>query len=148
VTASTRRFLPAALAAVALIVAGCGSSGSNPTAPTPTAPFSQTDLQVGTGATATSGRVITVNYTGWLYDPSATDQKGAQFDTSTGRGPFSFVLGVGAVIRGWDQGVPGMQVGGRRRLVVPPELAYGSSGSGPIPPNATLVFDIELLVVN
>jgi FKBP-type peptidyl-prolyl cis-trans isomerase len=104
---------------------------------------------VGTGTSATTLRQVSVNYTGWLYDPAQPENKGRQFDTSTGRGPFSFVLGTGAVIRGWDQGVVGMRVGGRRRLVIPPELAYGSqgAGNGAIPPNATLVFDIELLNV-
>ncbi len=134
---------------LALSTAACGG-GTSPTSPSSTgsAPFSQTDLRVGTGAEATVGRRLTVNYTGWLYDQSATDQKGRQFDTSIGRGPYAFTLGAGQVIRGWDQGVLGMKVGGLRRLVLPPELAYGSAGSGStIPPNATLVFEIELLAV-
>ena len=85
---------------------------------------------------------------GWLYDPTRPEQKGAQFETSVGRAPFAFTLGIGQVIRGWDQGVTGMKVGGLRRLVLPPELAYGAGGSPPvIPPNATLVFEIELLDV-
>jgi FKBP-type peptidyl-prolyl cis-trans isomerase len=93
-------------------------------------------------------RRITVNYTGWLYDPTRPEQKGSQFDTSAGRAPFTFTLGVGQVIQGWDQGVSGMKVGGLRRLVIPPERGYGANGSPPvIPPNATLVFDIELLDV-
>jgi FKBP-type peptidyl-prolyl cis-trans isomerase FkpA len=125
-----------------LIVAGCGSS--SPTSPTSSAPYSQTDLIVGTGAQAVAGRRATVAYTGWLYDASRPDGKGSQFDSSAS---FAFVVGAGQVIRGWDQGVPGMRVGGQRRLVIPPELAYGSGGSGPIPPNATLVFDIGLLNV-
>lgn len=133
---------------VLVATAACGGSGSSPTSPSqPSAPYSQTDLRVGTGAEATAGRTLTVNYTGWLYSPSGTDGKGAQFDSSAGRGPFSFVLGRGQVIAGWDQGVAGMRVGGLRRLVLPPNLAYGASGNGPIPPNATLVFDIELLNV-
>jgi len=133
----------------ALLAIGCGG-GSNPTSSTflPFAPFSQTDLRVGDGAEATPGLSVTVNYTGWLYDPAQQEQKGRQFDTSTGRGPFTFQLGVGRVIPGWDLGVAGMKVGGQRRLIIPPDLAYGSSGSGSaIPPNATLVFDIELLEV-
>jgi len=136
------------LSVVVLGMAGCG--GQNPTSPTtPSAPFSQTDLRAGTGAAAAAGNLVTVNYTGWLYDPSRPEQKGQQFDSSIGRQPFSFRLGAGQVIRGWDQGVVGMQVGGQRRLVIPPELAYGSQGSGGvIPPNATLVFDIELLSVS
>lgn len=129
------------------VVAGCGGDG--PTAPTPRGEFSQTDLSVGTGATAAFGGRLTVHYTGWLYDPARPEQKGSQFDSSVGGAPFSFVLGAGQVIRGWDQGLGGMRVGGRRRLVIPPELAYGSSGAGngAIPPNATLVFDVELIGV-
>lgn len=136
------------LSVVVLGLAGCG--GSSPTSPsTPSAPFSQTDLRAGTGAGAAAGNLVTVNYTGWLYDPSRPEQKGQQFESSIGRQPYSFRLGAGQVIRGWDQGVVGMQVGGQRRLVIPPELAYGSQGSGGvIPPNATLVFDIELLSVS
>jgi len=131
-----------------VLVAGCGGdSGTSPSASTPTAPFAQTDIRVGTGTEAASGRRATVNYTGWLYDPARAESKGTQFDTSVGRQPFVFTVGVGQVIRGWDQGVPGMRVGGQRRLVIPAELGYGSQGSGPIPPGATLVFDIELLDV-
>jgi FKBP-type peptidyl-prolyl cis-trans isomerase len=126
-----------------------GGSSSSPTAPSVNVPYSQTDLLVGTGAEATNGKRLTVNYTGWLYDSSAADNKGSQFDSSLlpGRTPFVFILGAGSVIRGWEQGVVGMRVGGQRRLVLPPSLAYGSSGSGPVPPNATLIFDIELLAV-
>ena len=121
--------------------------GSNPAEPTSSAPFSQTDLRVGTGAEATNGRRVSVTYTGWLYDTSQTDGKGRQFDSNVGGAPFSFTLGSGFVIRGWDQGVVGMRVGGLRRLIIPPDLAYGSSGQGSIPGNATLVFDVELLSV-
>jgi FKBP-type peptidyl-prolyl cis-trans isomerase FkpA len=103
--------------------------------------YSQTDLVVGTGATATPGTLATVAYAGWLHDSSRPDAKGTQFDSSAS---FSFRLGAGEVIRGWDQGVVSMRVGGQRRLVIPPEPAYGSSGRGPIPPNATLVFDVTL----
>jgi FKBP-type peptidyl-prolyl cis-trans isomerase FkpA len=140
-----RRVFPRLAMFVALVaVAGCGS----PSAPSQAnIPYSATDLRVGTGTEATTGRNVTVNYTGWLYDESRPDKKGAQFDTSIGRGPFPFLIGARAVIAGWDQGVPGMRVGGLRRLVLPPSLAYGSTGSGPIPPNAALVFDIELLTV-
>ena len=123
--------------------AGCGNSPTSPSS----APFSKTDLRVGTGTDATAGGVITVNYTGWLYDPSKTDGKGPQFDTSGGGTPFSFTLGFGQVITGWDQGLPGMKVGGLRRLVIPPSLGYGAVRNGPIPPNATLVFDVELVSV-
>ncbi len=110
--------------------------------------YSQVDLTDGTGAMAISGKTATVNYTGWLYSETAPDNKGKQFDSSLGRGPFSFRLGGGQVIRGWDQGVEGMKIGGHRRLVLPPEFAYGARGAGgAIPPNATLVFDVELLEV-
>lgn len=134
------------LLVAALIACACGSSTTSPSVGL-NVPFSKTDLVVGTGATADAGRIVTVNYTGWLYDPSKPDNKGVQFDSSAGRGPFPFALGAGKVIIGWDQGVPGMKIGGSRRLVIPPELGYGASGNGPIPGNATLVFDIELLSV-
>ena len=101
-------------------------------------------------AAAPPGMVVIVHYTGWLYDPSAQDLRGRQFDSSRERGqPFSFHLGSGHVIRGWEQGIPGMKVGGTRRLVIPPELAYGSkgAGNGVIPPDATLLFEVELLAV-
>ena len=131
---------------LALVCASaCGSSSTSPSSVN--VPFSATDLTVGTGATATAGRVVSMNYTGWLYDASKTDNKGTQFDTSIGRGVFSFTLGVGQVIAGWDQGVPGMKVGASRRLIIPPSLGYGSAGAGPIPGNATLVFDVTLVSV-
>jgi FKBP-type peptidyl-prolyl cis-trans isomerase len=106
------------------------------------------DLKVGTGTVAVAPGKARVHYTGWLYDPSAKDGKGRQFDSSLDRGqPFSFDLGTGMVIRGWDLGVAGMRIGGQRRLVVPPTLAYGvrGAGNGIIPPNATLVFEVQLL---
>ena len=132
-------------AATLLIASGCGSeTPSAPSQSLPRAEFTQTDLRVGAGTAASNGRVLTVSYTGWLFDPARPEQKGTQFDSGTS---FSFTLGAGRVIRGWDQGVPGMRVGGQRRLTIPPDLAYGSTGSGPIPPNASLVFDIELLSV-
>jgi FKBP-type peptidyl-prolyl cis-trans isomerase FkpA len=130
------------VAALSVVTAGCAGS---PTSPSEYAPFSQSDLRVGTGATAVNGGVLTMNYTGWLYDSTRPDQKGLQFDSSVGSTSFTFTLGSGQVINGWDQGVPGMKVGGLRRLVVPPSLAYGGTRNGPIPPNATLVFEIELL---
>jgi FKBP-type peptidyl-prolyl cis-trans isomerase FkpA len=126
---------------------GCGSdspSSASSSSSQPRGEFAQLDLVVGTGATATTGRPVTVSYTGWLYDPAKLDSKGTQFDSNTA---FTFTLGAGNVIRGWDTGVVGMRVGGRRRLTIPPELAYGSGGRGTIPGNATLVFDIELLSV-
>ncbi len=133
-----------ALACVAACLAGCSST---PTAPSTSAPFSQTDIVVGTGAAAVAGNVLTVNYTAWFYDASKTDHKGQEFDSTTGVGPFTFSLGTSSVIPGWDQGLPGIKVGGIRRLVVPPSLAYGATRNGPVPPNATLVFDIELLEI-
>ena len=106
------------------------------------------DVVQGSGAEARSGRVR-VHYTGWLHDPSKPDGRGAKFDSSVDRGtPFEFNLGGGEVIRGWDEGVAGMKVGGKRTLVVPPEMGYGARGAGDvIPPNATLVFDVELVDV-
>jgi FKBP-type peptidyl-prolyl cis-trans isomerase FkpA len=130
--------------ALAGFAAGCNDS---PTAPSNYAPFSQTDLRVGTGGDAVIGRVVTVHYTGWFYSETATDKKGVQFETSVGGDPFPFTLGVGGVIAGWEMGVPGMRVGGLRRLIIPPSLAYGGARLGAIPPNATLVFEIELLEV-
>ena len=133
-----KRFVPIL---ALLMAAACG--GNETTAPTSTtsAPYSQTDLVVGTGAAAAAGNLVTVAYAGWLHDSSKPDAKGSQFDSSSS---YSFRLGTGAVIRGWDLGVVGMRVGGQRRLVLPPDLAYGSSGFSAIPPNATLVFDITL----
>ncbi|HEY7475518.1 MAG TPA: FKBP-type peptidyl-prolyl cis-trans isomerase [Vicinamibacterales bacterium] len=125
-------------------VAGCDVS---PTGPISSAPFSQTDLRVGTGDEAATGRTLTVEYTGWLIDPSKLDSKGLVFDTSLGREPFVFTLGAGQVITGWEQGLVGMRVGGLRKLVVPPSLGYGESRNGSIPPNATLVFEVELTAV-
>lgn len=145
-----------AAALLAMTLAACGSNGGNDEdPPTPrtvaNADFTTTDsgLQYynfsdGDGDTATAGDRVTVNYNGWLAEDSTL------FDSSYERGqPFSFRLGVGEVIQGWDQGVAGMQVGGERQLVIPPELGYGSRGAGnSIPPNATLIFEVELLSVD
>lgn len=108
-----------------------------------------TELEPGTGETVASGQTAVVHYTGWLYDSDAPDGKGEKFDSSRDRGkPFRFPVGGGRVIKGWDQGVAGMQVGGERRLLIPPELGYGERGAGGvIPPGATLVFDVELVDV-
>lgn len=157
---TTRLALPSFVLSLRLVIvaaalgvtAGCGGGGDNgvptsPSGPVVNVPYSQTDIRVGSGPAAANGNVLTVHYAGWLYSPSATDNKGALFDTSLTRGPFQFTLGTGNVIRGWHQGIPGMQVGGIRRLVLPPELAYGSTGSGTIPPNATLIFEVELLAI-
>jgi FKBP-type peptidyl-prolyl cis-trans isomerase len=107
------------------------------------------DVKVGTGAEATSGQTVSVHYTGWLYDTNAADKHGKQFDSSRTRGkPFTFPLGGGRVIKGWDQGVAGMKVGGQRTLTIPADLGYGTRGAGgSIPPNAVLVFDVELIGV-
>lgn len=105
--------------------------------------------KVGEGELAEPGRQVVVHYTGWLFDEAAPDNKGRKFDSSRDRNdPFVFPLGMGHVIKGWDQGVAGMRVGGSRTLIIPPELGYGARGAGGvIPPNATLVFDVELLGV-
>jgi len=136
-----RLSLPQALVPILLLLSACGSSSNN----TPTTPTSQDlvvqDLVVGTGATATTGDVLTVNYVGRFTN-------GTQFDSSYDRGvPYTFQLGAHQVIAGWDQGLVGMRVGGTRRLTIPPSLAYGASGQGVIPPNATLVFDIDLVSI-
>jgi peptidylprolyl isomerase len=106
-----------------------------------------TDTKIGDGATAKAGNKVSVNYTGWLYENGA---KGKKFDSSLDRGqPFQFTLGAKQVIAGWDEGVAGMKVGGKRTLIIPPELGYGArgAGGGAIPPNATLIFDVDLLQV-
>ena len=107
------------------------------------------ERKAGTGDEAVAGKEVTVHYTGWLFDPGKPDSKGRKFDSSRDRGePFSFPLGMGHVIRGWDEGVLGMKVGGQRTLTIPPEKGYGARGAGGvIPPNATLLFDVELLGV-
>ena len=108
----------------------------------------KTDSVVGTGAEAGLGNMVEVNYTGWLYDPAALDGKGKKFDSSVGGEPFSFQLGVRNIIKGWNVGVMGMKVGGKRTLIIPAELGYGKRGAGAtIPPDAVLLFDIELLSV-
>jgi FKBP-type peptidyl-prolyl cis-trans isomerase len=124
--------------------AGCNNS---PTTPTQIA-FSQTDLRAGAGAEAVSGKVLKVNYTGWLYDPSKPDQKGLIFDSSIGRDTFAFTLGAGQVIKGWDEGLVGLRVGGLRKLVIPSSMAYGGVRTFAIPPYATLLFEVELLDVS
>jgi FKBP-type peptidyl-prolyl cis-trans isomerase FkpA len=122
---------------------------AQPAAPAVTE-LQKTDLVKGSGEGISQGQTAVVHYTGWLYDPSATEQKGREFDSSLRRGqPFEFTIGTGNVIRGWEEGVQGMQPGGHRRLVIPSTLAYGErgAGGGVIPPDATLVFEIELLAI-
>jgi FKBP-type peptidyl-prolyl cis-trans isomerase FkpA len=116
----------------------------------PITELQKVDVVKGAGEGISSGQQAVVHYTGWLYDPSAPDHKGTQFDSSRPRGkPFRFVIGSGGVIKGWDEGVQGMQPGGQRQLVIPSDLGYGATGAGggQIPPNATLLFDIELLAI-
>lgn len=144
----------------ACLVAGCskpdsaatpqGDATSTPmaaTAPAAVTELKSDDLTPGSGDAIGDGDVAIVHYTGWLYDPAAPDQKGAKFDSSRDRGePFRFTVGGSQVIQGWDKGVLGMQVGGQRRLTIPPDLGYGAAGAGGvIPPNAALLFDVELL---
>ena len=109
----------------------------------------KTDVKVGTGKEAKAGQLVAVHYTGWLYEPNAKNKQGKKFDSSRDRGtPFEFPLGAGRVIKGWDQGVAGMKVGGQRTLTIPAQLAYGPRGAGGIiPPGATLVFDVELIEI-
>jgi FKBP-type peptidyl-prolyl cis-trans isomerase FkpA len=126
----------------------CGSNSS----PSPRAddiPSLQTiDVSVGSGAQASPGQRISVHYTLFLYSSIGAGNRGTRIESSRDRGaPFSFALGTGAVIAGWDQGIPGMRVGGSRTLLIPSALAYGSRGSGNVPPNSALVFDVELISI-
>lgn len=140
-----RRFLSGSAAFVfAVLMTGCMTS---PAAPTNIGTFSSVDVSVGTGPGAQNGQSLTVAYTGWLYDTTQPFDKGAVFDASAGT-PFTFTLGGSDVIAGWNQGLLGIQVGSVRRLVIPPSLAYDSTRKGPIPPNATLLFEVQLLSLN
>ena len=125
---------------------GTAGAGNAATAVTSPGEPLMTDIKTGAGPAIAKGQTAVVHYTGWLYSEGAPEKKGRKFDSSRDRNePFSFPLGAGMVIKGWDEGVVGMQVGGQRRLVIPPEKGYGASGAGGvIPPNATLVFDVEL----
>ena len=148
---NAQRFIPLVLAAAVLTMtpAQAQDNNSSPTKvegePTKTASgLEYWDINVGTGDTATKGQQVRVDYTGWLVN-------GQKFDSSVDRGkPFVFPLGAGRVIKGWDEGVAGMKVGGKRQLRIPPDLGYGASGAGGglIPPNATLIFDVDLLGVS
>jgi FKBP-type peptidyl-prolyl cis-trans isomerase FkpA len=137
--------LAAAFAALLSLTAcgGGGDSGGNTVVVANPAALTKTDTVVGTGAEAVNGKNVTVTYTGWLYSTTAAGNKGAQFDS----GSFTFQLGAGKVIAGFDQGVLGMKVGGKRTLLIPSNLGYGASGQGSIPPNAGLVFDVTLTAV-
>jgi FKBP-type peptidyl-prolyl cis-trans isomerase FkpA len=121
----------------------------NPTMTTEITELQKIDTQVGTGREAEPGFNVTVHYTGWLFDAAAEDHKGKKFDSSLDRKqPFNFFLGGGQVIQGWDEGFAGMKIGGKRTLIIPSEMGYGARGAGgAIPPNATLIFDVELLDV-
>jgi peptidylprolyl isomerase len=140
-------FLPSAVAALAIVIAMTAivPPANAETVTTPSG-LKITDTQVGTGAAPKQGQTCVMHYTGWLYENGA---KGKKFDSSVDRGqPFEFPIGMRRVIAGWDEGVATMKVGGKRTLIIPPELGYGARGAGGvIPPNATLIFDVELLGV-
>lgn len=131
-----------------VVLAAC--SGKPPPSPSTAGPSGGSleivELRTGTGAAIAAGQTAVMQYTGWLYEMSAPDRKGRQFDSTASSGqPFRFKVGAGEVIKGWDQGVAGMKVGGQRRLTIPPELGYGDVGAGNvIPAGATLVFDVDL----
>ena len=131
----------------AVMATGCGSSPTSPSSSSSGVTFNSEDLTVGNGETVAKGDRIKVWYTGWIYVKSAPGNKGQSFDSNRDRELFRYIVGTGHVIEGWDQGVPGMKVGGIRRLIIPPELAYGSEGQNPIPPDATLIFEIEVVEV-
>ncbi|MFP7721679.1 FKBP-type peptidyl-prolyl cis-trans isomerase [Lysobacter sp. A3-1-A15] len=137
----------AAAVSIAAALLACNDSGPAPGGRVPE--LTREDVRVGTGELARPGMEVTVHYTGWNYDQGAEDGRGTKFDSSLDRGqPLTFLLGAGRVIRGWDEGVAGMRVGGTRVLEIPPELGYGRAGAGGvIPPNGSLVFEVELLDV-
>jgi FKBP-type peptidyl-prolyl cis-trans isomerase FkpA len=151
---SLYRFTPGIF--LALLVA-CGGKSPGVPSPAAVAPAATpmvnaleiVELQPGPGAAIGAGQRAVVQYTGWLYEASAPEKKGKEFDSSQTSGrPFRFVVGAGEVIKGWDQGVLGMKVGGRRRLTIPADLGYGDAGAGGvIPPGATLVFDVDLVAI-
>lgn len=150
------RALPVlAVCVVSMLLAACSGKEEAVKAAAPVAAVApptelqKIDVVKGTGEGISQGQIAVVHYTGWLYDPTAAEQKGTKFDSSRDRGaPFEFLIGAGQVIRGWDEGVQGMQAGGQRRLVIPGDMAYGEPGrGGVIPPNATLIFDVELLAI-
>ncbi len=146
---------PAIAIGLALFVSACGGNDTNETASAATSKVTTEgglileDITVGEGEAAAEASPVAVHYTGWLFDETKPENKGLEFDSSLKRNKqFEFVLGQGSVIKGWDQGVVGMKVGGKRRLVIPSELGYGQHGSGKIPPSSTLIFDVELLAID
>jgi FKBP-type peptidyl-prolyl cis-trans isomerase FkpA len=151
----TSRFAALIIALALPALAACGGGtdtepgNGGPMADSGITSLQSQDITPGTGTEATKGRTVRVHYTGWLYDANATNNRGREFDSSRTRNePFEFRLGGGEVIQGWDEGVAGMKVGGTRVLTIPPRLGYGAQGAGGvIPPNATLVFEVELLDV-
>lgn len=142
-----RLIRPLFAALLGLALTACADPGPPPGGSV--AELQRLDQSAGRGAVAVSGSDVTVHYTGWVYDERKRDKRGEKFDSSIDRGePFTFLLGAGRVIRGWDEGVAGMHVGGKRTLLIPSHLAYGRKGAGGvIPPHASLVFDVELLAV-
>lgn len=143
---------------LSLLITACGSNASKeakavevavPKAMAAEPSFQKIDSVLGTGAVAEAGQTVAVHYTGWLYNAAADNNRGEKFDSSVDRGrPFEFPLGAGRVIKGWDEGVAGMQIGGKRTLIIPSEMGYGARGAGSsIPPNSTLLFDVELLEI-
>jgi FKBP-type peptidyl-prolyl cis-trans isomerase FkpA len=128
--------------ALTLAVSAAAAAGA-----APITSLKKTDTVVGHGATAKAGSTVTMHYTGWLFTPTASFQHGAQFDSSVSGQPFTFRLGSSKVINGLNEGLAGMKVGGKRTLIVPAAQGYGSRGAGPIPPNANLIFDVELIEV-
>lgn len=146
------------LAAFVGLVVGCGQSASknegdvsvsesDSSSPAVVTELIVKEIAPGDGPVAEAGQTAVMHYTGWIYEPTSPDLRGSKFDSSRDRNdPFLFKLGAGQVISGWDNGIPGMQVGGKRELIIPPGMAYGSRGAGGIiPPDATLLFEVELL---
>jgi len=133
---------------LSLVAAGCAREPAGPPPGGTLTTLERIDTQVGTGAEAVPGQKVSVHYTGWIYDTRAETKHRRTFGSSVSRGePFTFALGAGQVIRGWDEGVAGMKVGGKRTLMIPPAYGYGDRGIGPIPAGSSLVFDVELLDV-
>jgi FKBP-type peptidyl-prolyl cis-trans isomerase len=147
---TTPLFSLALAASLSLIsLSACNKPALPPMVASAVTDLVKTDVKIGEGALAVAGLTVAVHYSGWLYDEAAPAHKGKPFDSSRERGsPLEFPLGAGRVIRGWDEGVAGMKVGGQRTLLIPPALGYGASGAGGvIPPNATLIFDVELMAI-